>query len=127
MAVASMLLGILGAFIIMLNSASDVRVIGSLGFFLGWGADADALLGADVLLSFLVACVGALASMAAIIGAILAKNNPKVGAIIMLASVIPGALALNPVVYFGGMLLIIASALAFLTYRRQQSQPEPTP
>lgn len=33
MAVASMLLGILGAFIIMLNSASDVRVIGILGFF----------------------------------------------------------------------------------------------
>ena len=45
----------------------------------------------------------------------------------MLASVIPGALALNPVVYFGGMLLIIASALAFLASKRQQSQPELAP
>ena len=119
-----MLLGILGGFIILLNSAYDVWVIGILGYFLGWGADADALLGADALMSFLAALAGALASIAAITGAILAKNNPKVGAIIMLAAVIPGALALNLVVYYGGLLLIIASALAFLAYRRQRPQPE---
>ena len=124
MAFASMLLGILGGFIILLFSAYDALIIGILGYFSDWGADADALLGADALLSFLVACVGALASIAAIIGAILAKNNPKVGAIIMTALVIPGVLALNPVVYYGGLLLIIAAALAFLAYRRQKSQPE---
>ena len=115
MATASRVIGISGGFIILLFSTLYVLFDVLNWLILGEGLD---------VLPFLAACVAVPASIAAIIGAKSATSNPKVGAIMMIASVIPGALALNPVVCFGGLLLIIASVLAFLTYRRQNSQPE---
>lgn len=119
MASASRIIGISGGFIILLISTLGVLIDG----LITWLVLGEGL----AVLPFLVAWVGVLASIVAIIGAKSATTNPKVGAIMMLASVIPGALALNPPVCFGGLLLIIASVLAFLTYRRQQSQPELAP
>ena len=128
MAAASMGIGISGSVIILL-SIYDVALGGLLGYFLGARLD---------VLPFLLGWAAVLASIAALVGASLAAANPKVGAIIMLASAIvsapaiPIALditsipALSLVVCFGNLLLIIAAALAFLAYRRQQSQPEST-
>ena len=128
MASASMGIGISGAVVILI-SIYDVALGGLLSYFLG-----ARLL--DVL-PFLLGWVAVLASIAALAGASLATTNPRVGAIIMLASAIisapaipialdiTGALALSLIVCFGNLLLIIAAALAFLAYRRQQSQPEP--
>lgn len=127
MAAASMGIGISGSVIILL-AIYDVALGGILGYFIGARLD---------VLPFLWGWAAVLASIAALVGASLAAANPKVGAITMLASAIVSApaipialditsiLTLSLVVCFGNLLLIIAATLAFLAYRRQQSQPEP--
>ena len=126
MAAASMGIGISGSVIILL-SIYDVALGGLLGYFIGARPEVWPLL---------LGWVAVLASIAAIVGASLTATNPKVGAITMLASAIISApaipialditsiLTLSLVVCFGNLLLIIASALAFLAHKRQQSQPE---
>ena len=126
MAAASMGIGISGSVAILIT-IFDVWLGGLLGYFIGARLD---------VWPFLLGWVAVLASIAALVGASLAATNPKVGAIIMLASAIisapaipialdiTGVPALSLVVCFGNLLLIIAAALAFVAYKRQQSQPE---
>ena len=126
MAAASMGIGISGSVVILL-AIFDVALGGLLGYFIGARLE---------ILPLLLGWVAVLASIAALVGASLAATNPKVGAIIMLASAIVSApaipvalditsiLTLSLIVCFGNLLLIIAAALAFTASKRQQSQPE---
>ena len=121
MTVASMVIGILGA-VVTFFIAIGMVLLGGLGDYVGVEGS-----GMVVIVGWLTV----LASIAALVGAILAKNNPKVGAIMMIASALPGILLMfvsDAPIYlgFGSLLLIIGGVLAFVAFNQEQPQSEPT-
>lgn len=121
MTVASMVIGILGAVVTFFIAIAMV-LLGGLGGAIG--VEGSGMVSA-------VAWLTVLGSIAALVGAILAKNNPKVGAIIMLASALPGILLIfvsDAPIYlgFGSLMLIIGGVLAFVAFNQAQPQSEST-
>ena len=116
MRVAAMVIGILGAVITFIIAILFV-LLGGLGDALGIGGS-----GGVVIMGWLTL----IASIVALVGAILSKNTPMAGAIMMAVSAIPGIILIIqagiPILFIlGSLLLIVGAVLAFVANSQAES------
>ena len=114
MKIAAMVLGILGSVVTFFVSIGAVLLGGLFSAITGDG------------FAYLVGWLVGMSSIAALVGAILTKSNPRVGAILLGIAAIPSILftILVSSLFFGlgTLLLVIATVLAFIASTQESTE-----